>query len=62
MVEFPQRGACLCGALVYSLGEEPLTLYACHCTDCQRQAGSSFALSMIVRRATLEVVVGRSNR
>ena len=59
MVEFPRRGACLCGALVYSLGEEPLTLYACHCTDCQRQSGSSFALSMIVRREALEVVVGR---
>jgi hypothetical protein len=59
MVEFPQRGACLCGDVVYSLGEEPLTLYVCHCTDCQRQSGSSFALSMIVRRDALEVLSGQ---
>jgi hypothetical protein len=59
MVDFPQRGTCLCGAVEYRLIEDPLTLYACHCTDCQRQTGSSFALSMIVRREALEVVSGQ---
>ncbi len=55
MIEFPQRGGCLCGAVGYELDEDPVTLYACHCTDCQRQTGSSFALSMIVRRETLRI-------
>ncbi len=59
MVSFPQRGTCLCGDVEYSLGEDPLTLYLCHCTDCQRQSGSSFALSMIVRREALRVVRGK---
>jgi hypothetical protein len=59
MVNFPQRGRCLCGAVEYILREEPVTLYACHCTDCQRQTGSSFALSMIVRREALEIISGR---
>jgi hypothetical protein len=59
MVVFPQRGSCLCGEVEYSLGEDPLTLYACHCTDCQCQSGSSFALSMIVRREALRVIHGR---
>lgn len=59
MVAFPQRGACLCGDVEYSLGEDPVTLYACHCTDCQRQTGTSFALSMTVRRQALEVTRGR---
>jgi hypothetical protein len=59
MVVFPQRGGCLCGDIRYSVGEDPLTLYACHCTDCQRQTGSSFALSMVVRRTALEIVRGR---
>ncbi len=62
MVDFPQRGMCLCGAVEYSLNEDPLTLYACHCTDCQRQTGSSFALSMIVRREALEVVSGQPDQ
>ena len=59
MVAFPQRGRCLCGDIEYSLGEDPLTLYACHCTDCQRGTGSSFSLSMIVRREALEIVRGQ---
>jgi hypothetical protein len=59
MVAFPQRGTCLCGDVEYSLSEDPLTLYVCHCTDCQRQSGSSFALSMIVRSEALKIVSGR---
>ena len=59
MVVFPQRGACLCGDVAYSLSEDPLTLYVCHCTDCQRQSGSSFALSLIVRREALQFVRGQ---
>ncbi len=57
-VRFPQEGGCLCGAVRYRLVEDPLTLYACHCTDCQRQTGSSFALSMMVRIPALELVRG----
>src|SRR5262245_5672462 len=54
----PYDGGCVCGAIRYCVGEEPLTLYACHCTDCQRHTGTSFALSMPVRRRTFEVVAG----
>lgn len=59
MVVFPQHGGCLCGDLEYSLSEDPVTLYACHCTDCQRQTGASFALSLIARREALQIVRGR---
>ena len=54
----PYDGGCICGAIRYRVGEEPLTLYACHCTDCQRHSGTSFVLSMFVRRRALEVVRG----
>ena len=59
MVAFPQRGCCLCGDVEYRISEDPVTLYACHCTDCQRQTGASFGLSMIVRRESLQIVRGR---
>jgi hypothetical protein len=59
MVVFPQYGGCLCGDVRYRLDEDPVTLYACHCTDCQRQSGSSFALTRVVRSEALEVVRGR---
>lgn len=54
----PYLGQCLCGAIRYRVNAEPLTVYACHCSDCQRRTGSAFALSMIVRRATLELLAG----
>jgi hypothetical protein len=52
------EGGCLCGAVRYRIHDDPLTLYACHCTDCQRQSGSAFGLSMIVARSAFEVVEG----
>ncbi len=54
----PLDGGCTCGAIRYRAGEEPLTLYACHCMDCQRYSGTSFALSLVVRRRSFEVVRG----
>ena len=54
-----QTGGCLCSDIRYRLDEDPLTVYACHCTDCQRQTGSSFTLSMMVRRDALKLLQGR---
>lgn len=51
-------GGCLCGAIRYRLTDEPLTLYACHCTDCQRESGSSFGLSMILSRTAVDLLQG----
>lgn len=39
-------GKCLCGAISYELNSDPLMCVACHCKNCQRQAGS--ALSVII--------------
>ena|SRR5688572_18097731 len=54
----PYDGGCFCGAVRYRLTEEPLTLYACHCTDCQRRSGGAFGLSMFVARNALQVLSG----
>lgn len=54
----PYTGRCLCGAIEYRLNEEPITFYACHCTDCQKRSGSSFGLSMWVKRNSIEVTKG----
>jgi hypothetical protein len=51
-------GGCLCGAIRYGFSGDPVTLYACHCTDCQTATGSSFALSMVVPRESIEVLRG----
>jgi hypothetical protein len=38
------RGGCACGAIRYEIDADPVTIYACHCTMCQRQSGSAFGL------------------
>jgi len=41
-----REGGCQCGALRYRLDTAAVaTFYACHCTDCQTQSGSSYGLS-----------------
>lgn len=54
----PYLGNCLCGQVRFQLNAEPLTLYACHCTDCQRRSGGALLLSMWVTREAIEVMKG----
>lgn len=56
--KLPLTGGCPCGAIRYEVAALPLSLYACHCTDCQRQSGSSFALNMPVAASALRFVRG----
>lgn len=53
-----REGGCLCGRARYRLREDPIAFYACHCSDCQRESGSAFGLTMIVRREALETLGG----
>jgi hypothetical protein len=54
----PYDGGCLCGLIRYRLADEPITLYVCHCTECQRRTGSAFALSMVAFKSALELLQG----
>ncbi len=51
-------GRCECQSVRYQFQGEPLTCYACHCTDCQTASGSAFGLSMIVNDKDVEVTEG----
>lgn len=51
-------GSCECNSIRYEFNGEPLTCYACHCTDCQTSSGSAFGLSMILHDKDLKVVKG----
>lgn len=49
-------GRCGCGEVRYTINVPQLpVVYACHCTDCQTQSGSAFALQMPVFEAMLSV-------
>lgn len=41
-----RSGGCQCGYLRYEVTKRPVGLAVCHCTECQRQSGSAFGLSL----------------
>jgi hypothetical protein len=55
----PYAGGCQCGQIRYEIRAEPLTLYACHCQECQKQSSSAFGMSMPVPRDAVVVLQGQ---
>ena len=52
------QGGCHCGAIRYEVTAPPLGVYACHCTDCQKQSASAFALAAPVPRTAFCLTTG----
>ena len=52
------EGSCQCGEVQYQIKGEPLVLYRCHCTECQKQSGSGFGMSMWVRNDDFKILRG----
>ncbi|HWV55673.1 GFA family protein [Pseudorhodoplanes sp.] len=61
-MKLPLTGGCQCGALRYEIRAEPLSVYVCHCTECQRQSGAAFGMSLMVPRPALIYVRGTPRR
>lgn len=55
----PYSGGCQCGQVRYEIRAEPLTLYVCHCKECQKQSSSAFGMSMPVPRKSVVLVKGQ---
>jgi hypothetical protein len=54
--QFP--GSCSCGAVTYRLTSAPIFVHCCHCTDCQRQTGSAFALNALIESDRVQGLQG----
>jgi hypothetical protein len=54
----PLTGGCQCGAVRYELSVEPLTVYVCHCRECQKQSASAFGISVHVPKSGFRVRQG----
>lgn len=50
-----RTGGCQCGRVRYHVTGDPLALVACHCKECQRQSGSAFGMSLMVRESGFTV-------
>lgn len=53
-----KTGGCLCGAVRYELNAEPAMQAVCHCSHCQRQAGSAFSTIVGVPEGAVTVTAG----
>lgn len=52
------EGGCQCGAIRYRVRTDEGLLAVCHCTECQRQSGSAFGMSLIVDRDAFTLLAG----
>lgn len=50
-----RTGGCLCGKVRYEAKGDPLFQGVCHCTDCQKQAGTAFSVVAAWAESDLEV-------
>lgn len=49
------EGQCTCGRIRYRMTARALFVHACHCSWCQRETGSAFALNALIETSRLEV-------
>lgn len=48
-------GRCPCGQVSYHLTAAPMITHACHCSWCQRETGTAFALNTLIETDRLQV-------
>lgn len=53
---FDATGGCACRDVRYRLERVPLIVHCCHCTWCQRETGSAFALNALVESDRLTLL------
>jgi hypothetical protein len=51
------EGGCTCGGVRYRMAQ-PLIVHCCHCTWCQRQTGTGFAVNALIEADRVEVLKG----
>jgi|SRR5688572_15653521 len=49
------EGGCTCRAVRYRMTRKPIVVHGCHCSWCQRESGSAFAVNAVVETAYVEV-------
>jgi len=51
-------GSCACGHVRYRVESRPLIVHCCHCSWCQRQNGSAFAVNALVEADRVRILQG----
>jgi hypothetical protein len=52
------EGRCACGQVRYRLKRGPMIVHCCHCTSCQRESGTAFAINGLIEASEVETLSG----
>lgn len=52
------EGGCTCRQVRYRLHGKPLFVHCCHCSWCQRETGTAFALNAMIEADRVELTAG----
>jgi hypothetical protein len=52
------EGACTCRAVSYRMEDRPMFVHCCHCSWCQRETGTAFALNAIIESDRVTTLAG----
>jgi hypothetical protein len=52
------EGKCTCGDVRYRMTSRPMFVHCCHCTWCQRETGTAFALNALIESDRVELIAG----
>ena len=55
---FSMEGGCTCRAVRYRLNALPMFVHCCHCSWCQRESGSAFAVNALIEASKVELLRG----
>ncbi|MBT7505600.1 MAG: GFA family protein [Rhodospirillales bacterium] len=53
-----REGHCACGAVRYQMIGRPIFVHCCHCTSCQRESGTAFALNAMIESDRVTLMQG----
>jgi len=52
------EGGCACGYVRFRMETRPLIVHCCHCSWCQRQSGSAFAVNALIEADRVHLLHG----
>jgi hypothetical protein len=54
----PLDGGCTCGAVRFRMTTQPMFVNCCHCSWCQRETGTAFALNAMIETDRVQLLQG----
>ena len=56
------EGGCTCRNIRYRMNGRPLFVHCCHCSWCQRETGSAFAVNAMIEADRVDLLAGEPER